>query len=444
MTTLTQQYRPRTFVDLVGQDEIIQTLQGALESGQIAPAYLFSGVRGTGKTSTARIFAKALNCSRIEQPTPTPCGLCDQCQAIARSVSLDVIEIDAASNNGVDNIRDLVERSQFVPLQCRYKVFLIDEAHMLSKPALNALLKTLEEPPAHVVFILATTDPQQLLETILSRCQRFDFRSISPAVMTEALSKIAAQEGIAVTPDALKFIAQRAKGGLRDATNLLEQARLLGAITLDTLYRLVGALPEASLADLVRLFVQPEANATATALDLCEALLLQGHKPLTVLEGLVQVVTDLQIALQVPDRPDLGTYPALWETLGDLSAGCSVLQLQMLGNQLRAASDLIRYSEQGALWLKRVVLDLLAVESVEAPTSPRRSLVQQWQSAAEHLPTGLKSLLSQGELISLEEGVAILRYPNEMLRSIARSQVKLLEQAFQASGSGRVKVSVEV
>ena len=441
MTIFAQQYRPLTFRDLVGQKEIVQTLQGALQSGQIAPAYLFTGIRGTGKTSSARIFAKALNCSQADKPTPTPCGVCDQCQAIARSSSLDVIEIDAASNTGVENIRDLIERSQFVPLQGRYKVFVIDEAHMLSKQALNAMLKTLEEPPSHVVFILATTDPQQLLDTILSRCQRFDFRSISPTVIAEALKQIADREGIDVTPEALAFMAQRARGGLRDATNLLEQAKLLGAITLETLYRLVGALPEAQLLSLVTLFVQPDTNATATALDLCDTLLQAGHKPLTVLEGLVQVVTDLQIALQAPTRPDLVTYTALWDDLCRLSHGLYAIQLQMLGNQLRAANDLIRYSEQGPLWLKRVVLDLLAVEAVDVPPA-RQSLGQQWQSVIEHLPVGLKPLLDQGQLLSLEGEVATVQYPNTMLTAIAKTQTTTLEKAFQEAGYGVVKVSL--
>jgi DNA polymerase-3 subunit gamma/tau len=167
---LHHKYRPQTFAGLIGQEAIAKTLTNAINQNRIAPAYLFTGSRGTGKTSTARIMAKSLNCMSYDAPTPDPCGKCEMCRSIARGVALDVTEIDAASNTGVDNIRELIERSQFAPVQARYKVYAIDECHMLSTAAFNALLKTLEEPPEHVVFILATTDPQRVLPTIISRC----------------------------------------------------------------------------------------------------------------------------------------------------------------------------------------------------------------------------------------------------------------------------------
>ena len=175
---LHHKYRPQTFADLVGQEAIATTLTNALFSERIAPAYLFTGPRGTGKTSSARILAKSLNCIAGDKPTPSPCGKCEICRAITKGNALDVIEIDAASNTGVYNIREIIERSQFSPVQCRYKVYVIDECHMLSTAAFNALLKTLEEPPDRVIFVLATTDPQRVLPTIISRCQRFDYRRI--------------------------------------------------------------------------------------------------------------------------------------------------------------------------------------------------------------------------------------------------------------------------
>src|SRR4028118_2088039 len=187
-------YRPKNLQELVGQDTIKTTLTNAITSDKIAPAYLFTGPRGTGKTSSARILAKSLNCVNHDKPTPQPCGICDVCQGITKGYSLDVIEIDAASNTGVDNIREIIERAQYAPIQCRYKVYVIDECHMLSVAAFNALLKTLEEPPERVVFVLATTDPQRVLPTIISRCQRFDFRRIPLDALVQHLRKIASIE----------------------------------------------------------------------------------------------------------------------------------------------------------------------------------------------------------------------------------------------------------
>ncbi|MGB3561192.1 MAG: DNA polymerase III subunit gamma/tau, partial [Geitlerinemataceae cyanobacterium] len=212
---LHHKYRPATFADLVGQEAIAATLTSAIRQQKIAPAYLFCGPRGTGKTSSARILAKSLNCLENPVPTEKPCGVCEACRTIALGSALDTIEIDAASNTGVDNIRDLIERTQFAPVQCRYKLYIIDECHMLSTAAFNALLKTLEEPPDRVVFVLATTDPQRVLPTIISRCQRFDFRRIPIAAMVSHLQTIARKEAIAIDDEAIALVAQIAQGGLR-------------------------------------------------------------------------------------------------------------------------------------------------------------------------------------------------------------------------------------
>lgn len=247
---LHHKYRPQRFGDVVGQGPIIATLTNALKTNRIANAYLFTGSRGTGKTTTARLIAKALNC--IAGPTPDPCGSCEQCLAIAGGSALDVIEIDAASNTGVDNIRELIERAQFAPVQSRRKIYILDEVHMLSSAAFNCLLKTLEEPPAHVTFVLATTDPQKVLPTVISRCQRFDFRRIPLTEMVDHLEAIAFKENINVETEALELVAQIAQGGLRDAESLLDQLALLdGVIDAERVWQLVGAVPERELLALV-------------------------------------------------------------------------------------------------------------------------------------------------------------------------------------------------
>ncbi|MBV8351096.1 MAG: DNA polymerase III subunit gamma/tau [Verrucomicrobia bacterium] len=216
-----RKYRPQVFDDVLGQDHVVQTLKNAIERGRIAHAYLFVGPRGTGKTSTARILAKALNC--IHGPTVNPCGVCDSCREISQSVSLDVLEIDGASNNSVDQIRELRDNVRFAPARGHFKVYIIDEVHMLTQQAFNALLKTLEEPPAHVIFIFATTEPHKVLPTILSRCQRFDLRRIPALTIAKHLAYIAGKEGVTLSQDAAAAIAVAAEGGLRDAESMLDQ-----------------------------------------------------------------------------------------------------------------------------------------------------------------------------------------------------------------------------
>jgi len=233
--SLYRTWRPKTFADLVGQDAVVRTLQSALESGRLAHAYLFSGPRGSGKTSAAKILARCINCS--SGPTATPDNTCENCVAILNGTAMDVLEIDAASNRGIDEIRALRDAVKFAPSSMRSKVYIVDEAHMLTKEGANAFLKTLEEPPPHVVFILATTEPEKLPATILSRCQRYAFRRIAIPVMIERMREIAAGEKIEIDDEGLAAIAYRADGGLRDALTMLEQAAAFaeGRITAQTI-----------------------------------------------------------------------------------------------------------------------------------------------------------------------------------------------------------------
>ena len=251
-TVLARRYRSGTFDEVIGQEHIAQTLKKAITSGRIAHAYLFCGTRGTGKTSTARILAKCLNCLSFDAPTPTPCNTCESCLGINRGDDIDVIEVDAASNTGVDNVRDIIENSRYRPARSRFKVYIIDEVHMLSKNAFNALLKTLEEPPSHVKFILATTEPEKVLPTILSRCQRYDFRNIPTREIAKHLRSIVDSEKIKADEDALLLVARAGAGSMRDSLSLLDRLLSVGEdhLTTELIEQLLGMPKSQRIAEL--------------------------------------------------------------------------------------------------------------------------------------------------------------------------------------------------
>jgi DNA polymerase III subunit gamma/tau len=369
---LHHKYRPKSFAELVGQEAIATTLTNAILSAKIAPAYLFTGPRGTGKTSSARILAKSLNCLKGDKPTAQPCGVCDVCQGITKGYSLDVIEIDAASNTGVDNIREVIEKAQFAPVQCRYKVYVIDECHMLSTQAFNALLKTLEEPPKHVVFVLATTDPQRVLPTIISRCQRFDFRRIQLEAMVKHLSAIAHQENIHISLDAVTLVAQIAQGGLRDAESLLDQLALFsGEVTPDRVWDLVGAVSEKDLLALLNAIAQDSPQAV---LDCTRTILDRGREPLTILQNLAACYRDLLIAKTAPNRQDLVTCTQqTWQGLIDFAHNLDISTILLGQKHLRTAELQIKNTTQPHLWLEVTLLGLLPSANFppQATAAPR-------------------------------------------------------------------------
>ncbi len=365
---LHHKYRPQTFADLVGQEAISTTLTNALRLQKIAPAYLFTGPRGTGKTSSARILAKSLNCMASQVPTAQPCGSCEVCSAIALGAALDIIEIDAASNTGVDNIREIIERAQYAPVQCRYKVYTIDECHMLTTSAFNSLLKTLEEPPDRVVFILATTDPQRVLPTIISRCQRFDYRRIPVDAMVKHLTYIAGVEQIMIDSPSVKLIAQIAQGGLRDAESLLDRLSLLdGQITPDRVYDAIGSVPEQDLLDLLHSIAKADPESL---LDRTRTILERGKEPLTVLQNLAGCYRDLLIAKTAPQRPDLVALTSeTWTELVKIAQAWDLSWILNGQKQLKDSEIQLKHTTQPQLWLEIAILGLLTISTQSAPAA---------------------------------------------------------------------------
>src|SRR5687767_12617176 len=287
---IARRYRPQSFGELIGQEHVARALQQAITSDRVGHAYLFTGARGVGKTSAARIFAKALNC--VRGPTPDPCNQCDVCVRVAAGDDIDVLEIDGASNRGIDEIRQLRQNVAVRPSRVRYKIYIIDEVHMLTKEAFNALLKTLEEPPEHVKFIFATTEPHKIPITILSRCQRFDFAGISPSAIEQRLAQIASAEGVSVEPEALQILASRAAGSMRDSQSLLEQLLALGheRITAADVTDLLGIAPAERLSGMVGHLVARDAAAALAELD---AILRGGVEVGLLLDQLVGYFRDV-------------------------------------------------------------------------------------------------------------------------------------------------------
>lgn len=354
---LYRQWRPQDFDALVGQKAVKTTLKNALESGKIAHAYLFSGPRGTGKTSMARILAKALNCE--QGPTAEPCGQCGNCQRIVQGTSLDVIEIDAASNTSVDNIRDLREQVAFTPAESRYKVYIIDEVHMLSTGAFNALLKTLEEPPAHAVFILATTDPQKVPATIQSRCQRFEFRRVTVDEIAEHLAMVAAGSGIEADADALRLIAIQAEGGMRDALSLLDQCGVMAKrVTVATVREVLGIVGREALHELTGAIGRRQLPQALATLNL---LLEQGKDVKQVLTELIEYLRALVLYLAVPDYEEIYLTDTK-EALAELAPLFGRDRLLAAEERLHSAIQELRGSMRPRITAELCLLDLCRVE----------------------------------------------------------------------------------
>ena len=351
--TLYLRWRPSSFETLVGQAPVKQALMNALTSGRIAHAYLFTGPRGTGKTTTARIFAKALNC--VKGPTDHPCGECLNCRQITDGSAMDVQELDAASNRGVDDIKNLNKNADFAPVNCRYKVYIIDEAHMLTTEACNALLKTLEEPPEHVVFILATTEPQKILPTIHSRCQRFDFHPITQEEIVAHLQKVAEGSDIKADKEALELIAAASEGGMRDALSLLEQCGVMAEnVTAETVRSVRGIIGREILRELVNAVGRREVT---DALLIFDRLLMQGKDISQILLELSGYLRALLLYKAAPE------YQSIYVT--DTAEELSKISPLYSGERILAAQEIIhqamnelRFTARGRITAEMCLYDL--------------------------------------------------------------------------------------
>lgn len=324
---LSRKWRPQTFDEVIGQGHVTHTLCNAITSNRLAQAYLFSGPRGVGKTTTARILAKALNCSAFPGPTATPCGRCSSCQEIAAGTSVDVLEIDGASNTGVDDIRELREQVKYVPFQGRYKVYIIDEVHMLSNAAFNALLKTLEEPPPHLLFVFATTESHKILPTILSRCQHFHFKRVGRLEMIGQVGRIAAQEGITIGERALSLVAKASEGSVRDALSLIDQVVAYGGAEVREadVVALLGVVDREGFGALTKAMTAKDAGASITAL---RAMLDHGHDVKLLCADLVEYVRHLTLLKVGGDAVTALDVPK--EEIDELQASAASYELDEL------------------------------------------------------------------------------------------------------------------
>ena len=381
-------YRPQTFSDMSGQQMIKRTLQNALTNDRTTHAYLFSGPRGTGKTTTAKVFAKALNCEN--GPASEPCNTCPTCLSIMEGSNTDVIEFDAASNSRVEEIREVIEKVRFAPASSTYKVYIIDEVHMLSNSAFNALLKTLEEPPAHAIFILATTEPHKIPATIISRCQRFDFKPLTRDEIIDRLQTVLTDVGVEASPSALSIIAQSAAGGMRDALSALDQVVSFseGAISEEDALLVTGVVSEQSFFALTEAMVEQDA---VRAISLLDELIAEGKDELRLVEDLITFFRDLlllQRSQQATHLLHFITQPSQFEDFSEQVP--AQLIYQMIDIFAKAQQDM-RFSNHARVYIESAILKVMHAvsegrqanvalpEQVEQELNSLKQLVQQLQ-----------------------------------------------------------------
>lgn len=434
-------YRPQTFVEVVDQKAIVKTLENAINNNKVAHAYLFCGPRGTGKTTLAKILAKALNCQ--EGPTINPCLECESCKAILNGTNPDVIEIDAASNNGADDIRALRDSVKFLPSMSRYKVYIIDEVHMLSNAAFNALLKTLEEPPKYVVFILCTTEPYKIPETILSRCQRFDFKAISNEGIFNRISKIVKEENINITEEAIEEITNLAEGGMRDALSLLDQVISYvadGKISIEDVYEVSGNVSNADLLNLLKLIIE---NKSEQAIDYITKLYNNGKEINKICDDLMLFLRDVLLF----KNGIYDTNKQIFKT-EDFKSTIENIGKNLIFSWLKLLNETInqmKFSNQ-----KRSFLDLCILKMCDEKNQQENSILDQIKyleatitniqaelnkrpvkEEIKVVPTNIKQLEQTEDLVSIEEINEILNNASKETREKFNKEWPLLKIKYQ-------------
>lgn len=401
---LYRRYRPQDFDALIGQEHIRIALTNAIEAERIAHAYLFTGPRGTGKTSTARILAKALNCEK--GPTAHPCNECENCRRATEGSSMDVMEIDAASNRGIDEIRQLREKVAFAPVNGRYKVYIIDEVHMLTTDAFNALLKTLEEPPKHVVFILATTEPHKIPATIHSRCQRFDFHRVTLEDLAKHLQVVAAASGIEAEAEALQLIAIQADGGMRDALSLLDQCAVMAkVVTVDSVRQVLGIVGREGLRELALLIGQQK---LAEALTQINNLNLQGKDVRQILVELAEYLRAVLLYKTTPDYAEIYLTDTK-EAINSIAQFFSVERIVAAEQRIHQALEELRWTVRGKITAELCLFDLCQIKgkTLEALLSRIEQLELQLAQGAEAVRA---EAVAQTHVVS-EEPAALQQSP---------------------------------
>ncbi|RSK25455.1 DNA polymerase III subunit gamma/tau [Bacillus sp. HMF5848] len=418
-------WRPQTFHDVVGQEHVTKTLQNALALGKISHAYLFSGPRGTGKTSAAKIFAKAVNCEQA--PITEPCNECSACRGITDGSISDVIEIDAASNNGVEEIRDIRDKVKYAPSAVQYKVYIVDEVHMLSIGAFNALLKTLEEPPKHVIFILATTEPHKIPATIISRCQRFDFKRITSEAIVNRMQYIIDQQDIQVDKDALLAVARAAEGGMRDALSLLDQAISYSEkeVTVEDVLSITGAASQQWLSQLVQALIQKE---LPVALNLLQDIIANGKDATKLIEDLIFYFRDLLLFKTAPQLEQMLERVTLDPAFEENASLVSMPDIYQLIDVLNKGQQDMKWTNHTRIFLEVAVMKICQLNAAQEQSS---SSVDN-----EHINRLI------GRIEELEQQITTIKAQGIAVQTESQAEQKAKRTAPRATGRSSFKVPV--